>query len=190
MNDDQTTPKESKRLAILDAAAQVLAVQPAASLAEIADHAGIGKATLHRYFAGRDDLILALAFRALESISAAIQACHLEQGSAPQALQRLCTALVPLGDKIHFLLSESAPDTHPDFIAANERTEAPIVALLLRGQAEGSIRADLSPTWMLYSMNFLLFAAWQAVYDGRLARHDAPAMLLTTLLEGLGRPAP
>jgi AcrR family transcriptional regulator len=89
----------------LDAAADLLATNPSASLAEIAAHARIGKATLHRYFESHEALVLALALRSLAAIQQAIAASRPAEGPLDQALLRLAEALVPLGDKLYFLLS-------------------------------------------------------------------------------------
>jgi AcrR family transcriptional regulator len=180
-----STLKEERRLQILDAAAELLAKRPTASLADIAAHTRIGKATLHRYFASREALLTALAIRALALVSAALAGCHLSEGTAPDALRRLIEALIPLGDKFYFLLNEHIWDVHPDLVAAEQVMEAPIRQLIQRGQAEGSLRADLPLTWIMYMLEFTLFAAWQAIYDGNIARREATHLVLESLLEGM-----
>jgi len=45
---------------ILEAAARVLAVDPSASFAAVADAAGVSRATVHRYFRTRGELLIAL----------------------------------------------------------------------------------------------------------------------------------
>ncbi|MEM1316029.1 MAG: helix-turn-helix domain-containing protein, partial [Pseudomonadota bacterium] len=47
----------SSRDAILEAAFQLYARRPDASLAEVAQRAGVGRATLHRHFGSREALI-------------------------------------------------------------------------------------------------------------------------------------
>jgi TetR/AcrR family transcriptional repressor of mexCD-oprJ operon len=44
------------QMAILDAVARVLRWRPDAALADIADEAGVGRATLYRYFPTRQSL--------------------------------------------------------------------------------------------------------------------------------------
>lgn len=185
MKKPDTSLKDERRLELLNAASELLATRPTASLAEIADYAGIGKATLHRYFAGREDLMLALGYRALERIAEMISASEPDQGSAVEALTRVVEALVPLGDKLHFLLSEPILDSHPDFAVADRTVQEPVLRLIQRGQASGEFRSDLSADWMLYHLNFVLFATWQSVHDGFVARRDAPRLLLMTLLGGI-----
>ncbi|WP_044358082.1 TetR/AcrR family transcriptional regulator, partial [Paenibacillus sp. E194] len=50
--------KEAKLNTILDAATKILVEKPTASLNDIADYAGIGIATLHRYIENREQLML------------------------------------------------------------------------------------------------------------------------------------
>ena len=51
---------------LLDIAATVLVSDPAASLAEVAEAAGIGRTTLHKYYATREDLVRAVGHRAID----------------------------------------------------------------------------------------------------------------------------
>lgn len=183
--DTESALKDKRRTHILDAAAELLATKPTASLAEIATHAGIGKATLHRYFANREALMVELAYRALDSVSVAIQSARLDEDSAPVALRRLAEALIPLGDKLYFLLNEHIWDVHPDLIRAEEATQTPIHDLIQRGQAEGTIRPDMSAVWMVYHLNFSLFAAWQAINDGSIAKKEALRLVMDSVLGGI-----
>ncbi len=183
--DTDSSLKDERRLHILDAAAELLATKPTASLAEIASHARIGKATLHRYFPNREALLVELALRALSIISEAIRACRLEEDSAPIALARLAEALIPLGDKLYFLLNEHIWDVNPELASAEEKVDAPVLRLLERGQAESTLRRDISVVWMMYQLEFSLFGAWQAIFDGNLARRDAPRLIIDSLLGGI-----
>jgi AcrR family transcriptional regulator len=177
---------DKRRQVILDAAGELLAVQPTASLAEIAEYAHVGKATLHRYFPSRDDLILALGHRAIETVAAAIRAAEPEQGAVIEALRRLIEGLIPLADKMYFLLSEPSVNYDPALREAERLAGLPVEQLVERGQASGDLRADLPKAWLLHVLDYLLYATWQAVYEGKLARRDAPSLLLTTFLNGFG----
>ncbi|MCU0479791.1 MAG: TetR/AcrR family transcriptional regulator [Anaerolineae bacterium] len=183
--DSDSPLKDERRLHILDAATELLATKPTASLAEIATHARIGKATLHRYFPTREALLIELAYRALNLVSEVIQTCRLDQDPAPVALARLAEALVPHGDKWYFLLNEHFWDVNPDLAQAEETVQAPILALIERGQAEGTLRRDISATWIIYLLDFTMFAAWQAIFDGSIARRDAPRLMIEGLLGGI-----
>ncbi|MBL8152841.1 MAG: hypothetical protein JNM70_01555 [Anaerolineae bacterium] len=54
-----------------------------------------------------------------------------------------------------------------------------------RGQSTGEVRTDLTAEWILHHMNYALFATWQSVHDGFVARRDAPRLLATTLWGGI-----
>ncbi len=56
----QRRAAERNRAAILDAANEVFAASPSASLNEVAIRAGVGAGTLYRHFPTREDLILAV----------------------------------------------------------------------------------------------------------------------------------
>src|SRR5262249_21782471 len=62
------TPEVSVRVKrpLLDVVAEVLVADPAAALAEVAAAAGIGRTTLHKHYATRDDLVTAVAHRAID----------------------------------------------------------------------------------------------------------------------------
>ncbi len=183
--DIDTSFKDDRRIQILDAATELLAIKPTASLAEIATHAHIGKATLHRYFANREALLVELAYRALALVSEAIVACRLDEDSAPIALSRVAETLIPLGDKLYFLLNEHIWDVHQDLALAEQAVNAPVMRLIERGQAEGTFRRDISATWMMYQLDFTMYAAWQAIQDGNIARREASRLIMDTLLGGI-----
>ena len=56
----QKPTRLSAREALIEAAFAVFSRDPSAPLAQVADRAGVGRATLHRYFASRDELVRAL----------------------------------------------------------------------------------------------------------------------------------
>ena len=64
--------RPTARRAIVDAAIRLWAVNPGASLSEVALRAGVGRATLHRHFHGRDALVTAVARICLEEMREAV----------------------------------------------------------------------------------------------------------------------
>ncbi|MDX2141237.1 MAG: helix-turn-helix domain-containing protein [Chloroflexota bacterium] len=176
---------ETRKIDLLNAAGELLAQKPTASLAEIAEYAGIGKATLHRYFASREDLMVALAQRALMVIRDAIVRSELERGSAVDAFTRMIEMLMPLGDKVFLLLNDNGLQDHPELADIEAPLTELVVGLIQRGQASGELRADLNAEWIARYLDYALFAAWKAVHDGSIARNDAARLLVTTLLGGI-----
>jgi AcrR family transcriptional regulator len=70
----QAAEKEERREAILAAAERLLARAPArmASVAEVADEAGLAKGTVYLYFPSKEELLLAVHERSLERFFAAL----------------------------------------------------------------------------------------------------------------------
>ena len=94
--------RPSARDAIVRAGVELLAQNPGAALADVAARAGVGRATVHRHFPARDDLLRALAIDALDATDAACADLD-DAPTAVAALERMFEALVPLGPRYAFL---------------------------------------------------------------------------------------
>src|SRR5687767_13755843 len=77
--------------AILDAATECLAVDPEASLNDIAAAAGVGRVTLYGHFGNRAGLVSQVVDRAMAASDAELESVDLE-GDARAALGRLLVA--------------------------------------------------------------------------------------------------
>ena len=165
---------------------RVLVVDRGASMREISEAAGVGRATLHRYFPGRDDLIRALVIDVLAECEAAIGSARTEEGTAAEALSRLVEALVPIGERFHFLLYEAYFESDPEVAAADARILRTVDVLIERGKRDGTFRPEVPVAWIGDALEALLYAAWEGVRDGKIARRDAPGLVVSTLLSGLG----
>ncbi|WP_031089137.1 TetR/AcrR family transcriptional regulator, partial [Streptomyces sp. NRRL WC-3549] len=74
---------------VLRSAASLLSRRATATMDDVARAAGIGRATLHRHFAGRDALVKALENLGIQEFEAALDAAGLDEGSAEEGLRRL-----------------------------------------------------------------------------------------------------
>jgi AcrR family transcriptional regulator len=171
---------------MLDAAVRVLVGDRGASMQEIAEAAGVGRTTLHRYFPGREDLIRAIALDALREYEASVRAARLDEGTVAEGLARLVEGLVPMGERFHFLLGEAQLEGDPAFLDAYARLDHPVNLLVERGKRDGTFRSDVPTAWVGGALEALVYAAWEGVRDGGIARRDAPGLVTTTLLSGLG----
>ena len=174
--------------AIVDAAARALASDPGTPMAEIAEAAGVHRATLYRHFPGREDLIAALHRRAIEEAEAAVVASRTEEGSAIDALGRVVEALAAVGDRYRMLVHEAGKD--PSMKDDEDRLGALLIALVERGKAEGVLRPDLDPLWTLQAMVGMLLAGLEWVAEGTLEAPEVPAMVMSVLLDGIRAPGP
>ena len=172
---------------LLDIALRTLVANPTASLAEIAQAAGIGRATLHRHFIGRRELLEALAETAITAAEEALAAAKLREGLVDAALERALAALIPIGHRVEFLFHDEQLWEAPALTQRLDAIEAELAALIERGLQEGTLRSNLPTRWMLKTLICLLYAAWEQIRDGGLAPLDAPSLLCETLLRGFGR---
>src|SRR5215204_6311689 len=74
---------------ILDAAAEAVASDPEASMAEIARRAGVVRATIYVHFPTREALLEAVTRRAITEVTDVIEAAEPGHGDAADALQRV-----------------------------------------------------------------------------------------------------
>ncbi len=171
---------------LLDAAAVILAQDPSATLGEISERAGVGRATLHRHFATRRDLIRALTLDALQRIEVATAEIGTVSEDPQGALRRLTEAIVPLGDRFRFLSSGPLDHDDAEVRVIYDRQTSALTALAEAMKAEALIAPDIPTAWATATIDALIYAAWQAVEDGEIARRDAPAHVFRTLTRGLG----
>lgn len=169
---------------ILDIATKVLLADPSASLGDVAKAAGIGRTTLHKRYPTRHDLVLALAGEALDVIDEAMADIDL-RGPAPEVLEALVTALVPLGPRLEFLLRFPGLENDQRLAARMEVMDKPVIDFVRDAQEGGALRADLPTWWVANALYAGIHSAWEAIAAGRLAPLDAPELVLTTLSRGI-----
>ncbi len=174
------------RQSLLDAAGQVLARNPGAAMADIAEKAGVGRATLYRHFPTREDLIRALALESLRQTDEATRQIPVEHLSAEAVLAEIFEAIVPMGDRFRFLLNEPAALHDPEIEAACDRQRDELAELVDAMKAEGTLDRAVPTAWVVAAIDALIYAAWDAVDEGAVARRDAAALAFRTILLGLG----
>ncbi len=170
---------------LLDAAVTYLVAHPRASLGDIAAAAGIGRTTLFKRYATRDELEHAVAMRALDVCVAA--ALSTDRTAPDGGLRSLVTALIPVGPQLNFIWRIPQLDSDAAFGAAYRRLDTAIQAVLERAEGAGVLREGTPAWWRWHTLVALVYVAWECVEAGRLARLDAPDLVLATILTGVGR---
>lgn len=156
--------------AILDAAVALLAERPEASMGEIAKAAGVARQTVYAHYASREQLLRAVAERALARATEAIDAARPEEGPPAEALNRLVLAWWEAVEPHARVLDA----LHPAFAGDEElhHFHAPILGrverLARRGRQSGDFDSELSPRWLATAFLGLMHAAAEEVAAGRL----------------------
>src|ERR1700722_7979072 len=99
--------------AILETAGTLMAARgTSVTMADIADAAGVGRATVYRYFPNRGDLLRALANAAVDELAERIAEAGIHAAPVDVAIARLARAFVSTGHRYGALvgLGESSKD--------------------------------------------------------------------------------
>ena len=173
---------------MLDVAAEVLVADPAASLAEVAAAAGIGRTTLHKHYATRDDLLCAVGHRAIDLLEQAISQVT-GTDDADGGLRATVAAMIPIGPQLAFLWRTPAFDHIAELEQRWKAAETRNLAVLKRAQGRGLLTASVPDWWLLQTFYSIIYVAAESVGAGKLAPLDAPGLALRTFLHGVGAPA-
>jgi TetR/AcrR family transcriptional regulator, mexCD-oprJ operon repressor len=183
------TPTLRDRIAagILDTAAAVLAGRgEPASMAEIADAAGVSRATLYRYFPTRDTLLNALAEAASAELRERIADAELDTIPVPEAIARLTRGFVLTGSK-YVALAHSGHKP-PDAGQTQQDLAEPVYRLLRRGITDGTLRSDLAPEVLAQIFSSLLETAIRISGPGGTGAEKASAAIISVFLDGSRAP--
>lgn len=179
------SPRRGTRPSLLDVAARVLVADPAASLAEVAEAAGIGRTTLHKHYPTRDDLLRAVGDRAIDLWEEAVSGITAAE-DPDGGLRAVTAAMIPIGPQLAFLWRTPVFDHISEIEARWCTVEAATLAILKRAQARGVIASGIPDWWLLRTFFSLVYVAAESVQSGHLAPLDAPGFTLSTFLHGIG----
>jgi AcrR family transcriptional regulator len=183
MTDTAASPRHDRTAtAILDAAAHVLS-EPggSASMADVAEAAGVSRATLYRYYPHREALLAALAAQALAEGQARLAAAGLERAPVEEAIERIVRAVVAVGDRYAVLINERVKF---DQAEADRCLGAPIQAVFARGVESGLFRQDLPVEVLLELFGGALMSAVKLTQRGHLGLEEASAAAAAVFLDG------
>ncbi|KAA3646286.1 MAG: TetR/AcrR family transcriptional regulator [Chloroflexi bacterium] len=178
--------KKDTREILLDAATEVLSKNPGAYMGEVAETAGVGRATLYRHFPSRDDLIRELTIASYKQMDAALAPVMAKDLSAKDMLLALLEEIIPLGDRYNFLLSERSFEDDPEVRSFEDRNQQDWGAFFEELKTDGVIAPDVPTAWAVATIEALIYSAWSSASDGYIATRDAPKLVYRTLLSGLG----
>ena len=170
--------------AIIEAAFAVFAESPAASLGDVAARAGVGRATLHRYFPGRNELLRALAKVASSEIDTAIEKATADATSCEEELRLTLFAIVPLATRQWFI-ANAGIDADPEVAALHKRNREIFCAEIETAKEAGLFDPHTPTVWIAEAYENLVFAAWALVQSGEATPKQAANLAWNTFATGL-----
>lgn len=183
-------PKDARaarsRRTLMESSLALLLQKPSASMSDIAQHAGVGRATLYRHFETREALIGALVVESLEQTEAVVEPVVAQELSAKETLLGILAAVVPLADRYHFLLSLwnlGVEDPEIDRIY-NDQLEK-LYSLIEAGKAEGSIGKQLRTDWLVSVIDSLIYSSWWMLGQGIMTEPEVVKHLEVSLYQGI-----
>jgi AcrR family transcriptional regulator len=168
--------------AILDAAERLVERRAAVSIAAVAQEAGVSRPTVYAHFAKLPDLLEAVVERAVERTTAVLATADVDDGPAPEALDRLLAVGWRELDRHSAIAAAAGEHLSGDRLRrSHERFLGMLDRLIERGRREGVFREDLPAAWLATTAFALVHAAADDVRAGRVDADAALGVLTTTL---------
>lgn len=165
--------------AIVQAAARMLAEDPRVSMQEIAVSAGLHRATVHRHFPSRDDLVQAVLEHAYDESDRALEAILADGSrSSREQLERFVDAMLEIGDRWR---TWRYTGITPEVQRRNQALGSPLTVLVGKAQQDGTIRTDLPADLVAVALGGLVHGSLTRMAGGSLTREQAVAFTLQVL---------
>ncbi|MEU3252420.1 TetR/AcrR family transcriptional regulator [Streptomyces sp. NPDC006997] len=180
------------RAAILDAATQVLNIEPDAGLEAIAGAAGVTRPTVYAHFSSREQLLLAVVERITDEAVAAMDAIAHDADTATETLFRMIDASAQVAERYPVLLRMIS--AQPVSTEVDRDRHLPVAErlgqVIERGQRTGEFDSSLPVDWLVASTMALGHTASTEQDAGRLPAAEAQDVLRVSLLRLLGAAGP
>jgi AcrR family transcriptional regulator len=164
---------------VIEAALDLLAEDPDASMQEIADASGLGRTTVYRHFPTREGLFAALLDRAIEQAWLDARAVLQRGDGFEPTIRGLSGQMVETGIRFRFLLAEANPAS---LEVARTAAENPILAFLGRMQEAGEVRTDIPLSFAMSAFQALCLLAMEDHAAGKQTAEEAAGRLADSLL--------
>jgi TetR/AcrR family transcriptional regulator, mexCD-oprJ operon repressor len=182
MSEPAPRPALQQRVAaaILDGAAELFASGgEQASMNEVAEAAGVARATVYRYFPNREALLDELAQTAVRDVDLRLASARIDAVPPEEGVARAVRALVDVGN-LFVVLARERPRSGADRF--EHGLVEPLRQLVERGQANGDIRDDITASRLTESLIGLIVGMLTSTPP--LGREDMTATITGLFLDG------
>jgi TetR/AcrR family transcriptional repressor of mexCD-oprJ operon len=173
------------RTAILDAAARVMGRRPEAAMADVADEAGVGRATLYRHFPTRESLQRGVAEVGIGELAEAFDAANLDELPADRAIARITAVVLRNAGKYAAVISHGPEFCEPDDV---ERAARPVREVIERGIRDQVLRDDLGGDTVFAMFSAILERALWLTIGEAMTPEEATEATLAIFLDGARKP--
>ena len=172
---------QGRSTTILHAAARVLAMDGDATMAGVAEAAGVGRTTLYRYFPGMDELRARLVELAAADAARRLHVAGLHRVGLETGLRRVVRALVEAGNS-HLTVVNPRVVPRPEQIA---ELREPLLRFFSQARRDGELRADVPNEWLLETVFALVTAGLRSRERLELGDEELAARVTGLLLHGI-----
>lgn len=174
--------------AILEAAERVFAVNPAATMEQVAEAAGVARTTVHRRFATREALLDELTGWAAGQFADAVESARPETAPPFVALYQVTTNVLSVKASWSFAMNRTVDETHSGAARVHAAVRTRCDSLFRRAREAGLLRPDADLDWTRRVYYALIHeAAAEASAGGDV--DILATRVVDTLLRGFGSPS-
>jgi AcrR family transcriptional regulator len=173
-------------MAIIQAAMIALNQNPNAAFKDIAQQAGVGRATLYRLFDSKERLIEAILDQCLTTFDAETKHIETQARSIKNAIELLFAAILPLHHELQFLINVNESNIKsPELLQRFQTQQDEMIQLIEDGKREGCIAKKLPSHWVVNLIDGVLYTAWAMRKNHGYTDDQLVELSMMTLFNGI-----